>query len=112
MWGDEHTRCPKSSSLKPKFDRCSTAAAEQGEFGPAESPEGMDSETTRMRRDGAIFNSANFSSIATDAKEVIQVAAGFFRCLTKPIKVGEFIDTLDVTFATSKARRENRRENT
>jgi PAS domain-containing protein len=56
----------------------------------------------------AIFNSANFSIIATDAKGAIQLfnvgaermlgytaAAGFFRYLTKPIKVNEFMDTLN-----------------
>ena len=74
----------------------------------------MDSETTRMRpegADGAISDRGNFSSIATDAKGGIQLAAGFFRHLTKPIKVGEFMDTMDVASDTSKARRENRREN-
>ena len=37
--------------------------------------------------------------------------AGFFRYLTKPIKVGEFMETMDHAFETSKARRLNRREN-
>jgi len=38
------------------------------------------------------------------------LAAGFFRYLTKPIKVGEFMNTLDVAFEISEARRENRKE--
>ena len=107
----------------------------------------------------AIFNSANFSSVATDEKGVIQLfnvgaermlgyaaaevlnqitpadisdpqeviarakalslelatpitpglEAGFFRYLTKPIKVKEFMDTLDVAleFAEKRAARAN-----
>jgi PAS domain S-box-containing protein len=39
------------------------------------------------------------------------LAAGFFRYLTKPIKVAEFMNTLDEAFETSKARSDNRREN-
>ena len=31
------------------------------------------------------------------------LAAGFFRYLTKPIKVDEFMDTLDVAMKSSKA---------
>ena len=38
------------------------------------------------------------------------LAAGFFRYLTKPIKVAEFMDTLDVAFETSEARLANRKE--
>ena len=38
------------------------------------------------------------------------LAAGFFRYLTKPIKVGEFMETMDLAFETSKARRLNRSE--
>ena len=38
--------------------------------------------------------------------------AGFFRYLTKPIKVNEFMETLDVTlnFAKTKSVRTNRKE--
>ncbi len=32
------------------------------------------------------------------------LAAGFFRYLTKPIKVGEFMDTLDSALALAKRR--------
>jgi CheY-like chemotaxis protein len=38
------------------------------------------------------------------------LAAGFFRYLTKPIKVGEFMETMDHALETSKARRANRGE--
>jgi len=37
------------------------------------------------------------------------LAAGFFRYLTKPIKVSEFMETIDVALKTSKERRANRR---
>jgi DNA-binding response OmpR family regulator len=38
--------------------------------------------------------------------------AGFFRYLTKPIKVNEFMETLDVTlnFAKTQSARTNRKE--
>ena len=39
------------------------------------------------------------------------LSAGFFRYLTKPIKVGEFMETIDQALKTSKARRFNREHN-
>ncbi len=38
------------------------------------------------------------------------LAAGFFRYLTKPIRVAEFMETMDLAFETSKARRANTSE--
>jgi CheY-like chemotaxis protein len=50
------------------------------------------------------------NAMARDIEKGLE--AGFFRYLTKPIKVNEFMDTLDVTlkFAKTKSGRANRKE--